>query len=171
MENACIHIYYGDGKGKTSAALGLALRACGAQQKAVFCQFLKNGGSSEVSALQTLGVKTFAMPTETFVFQMTEPEKQAYFISQKTLLQQVLSYAETHVVDVVVFDELLDAIALSIFSEAEIISILQRFSSIEFILTGREAFSLKEYAAYITHMQAEKHPFSSGLPARKGIEF
>ena len=75
MEEYCVHIYYGDGKGKTTAAAGLCLRCLGAGFGALFCQFLKDGSSSEVQPLRQLGAQILAEGPAEFLWQMPPAKK------------------------------------------------------------------------------------------------
>ena len=159
-----IHIYYGNGKGKTSSALGLALRATGAGKSVFFVSFLKDNSSSERNAKSDIhfyknpkGVK--------FLFNMSENEKAQYTLWVKNALFDALSSGA----DVIVLDELLDVTTL--LSEKEISSIAFEEEK-EYVITGHiKNDFLFEKADYITHFEKERHPFDKGISARKGIEF
>ncbi len=88
MKEHYTHLYYGEGKGKTTAAAGLCLRSLGAGAKALFCQFLKDGTSSEIEPLRRLGAEVMAGEPAKFLWHMIPEEKQEYFASQHRLLSR-----------------------------------------------------------------------------------
>ncbi len=167
----CVHIYFGDGKGKTTAAAGLAARALGNRQKVLFCQFLKNGFSGEMFSLKNLGAELMFVPgLQKFVWEMTEKEKSLYFIAQAQLFKNIRKkYQETHY-DLVVLDEALDALSLGILTFEDIKELISN-KNFECVLTGRSACGLEDLADYVTRMEAVKHPFEAGQKARKGVEY
>jgi len=168
-----IHIYCGDGKGKTTAAVGLALRAAGAGKRVVFTQFFKDGSSSEIDMLrrfETIRV----MHCETvrgFYFRMTPAQREQVSRDYTELLRQVLAAAET--ADVLVLDEIISTCNHGTVPEKMVTAFLrEKPEDLEVILTGRDpSQALVALADYVTQMQKIKHPFDRGIPARKGIEF
>ena len=102
-----IHLYWGDGKGKTSAALGLALRAAGAGMKVLFVQFLKDGSSPEMALLDRLGMETACCPDiRKFVFQMTEEERRQAGAEYSHLLSSALRRCRAVGFGLLVLDEI-----------------------------------------------------------------
>ena len=92
MEKGLLHLYWGEGKGKTTAAVGLAVRALGCGRRVTFVQFLKDGSSHELAPLRRLGAAVFSeMEDSKFVFQMTPEEKAAARIQQTELLRRALA--------------------------------------------------------------------------------
>ena len=85
MKEHYLHLYYGNGKGKTTAAAGLCLRSLGAGSKVLFCQFLKDGSSSEIAPLQGLGAEILASPPAKFIWHMIPEEKKSYLEAQHRL--------------------------------------------------------------------------------------
>ncbi len=172
MKKTCVHIYTGDGKGKTTAATGLAVRAAASGLSVAFCQFLKSGTSGELASLERLGVQVFSPKSGSkFVFQMNDEEKREYAKIQGALLSQVgQMYAEY---DLVVMDETLGALSTGMINRDELISLIKnKPATTELVLTGRGADEeLIALADYCTEMRCVKHPFESGGSARKGIEF
>ena len=169
-----IHIYCGDGKGKTSAALGLALRAAGAGIKVLFVQFLKDGSSSEISMLERLGIETACCPDiRKFVFQMTEAERLQAGEEYSRLLSSALSRCREEGFGLLVLDEVLPACRLGLVPEEALMDFLRsKPSELEVVLTGREPSpALLELADYVTEMKKLRHPYDRGIQARKGIEF
>lgn len=169
-----IHIYCGEGKGKTSAALGLALRAAGAGMKVLFVQFLKDGSSSEISMLQRLGIETACCPDiRKFVFQMTEAERLQAGEEYSRLLSAAVSRCREEGFGLLVLDEVLPACRLGLVPEEALMDFLRsKPSELEVVLTGREPSpALLELADYVTEMKKLRHPYDRGIQARKGIEF
>ena len=175
MERGCLHIYYGDGKGKTSAALGLALRAAGAGLKVCLLQFLKRGDSPELAALhQVSGVTVLPGPIcPGFVFQMDAGEKAVYAAACAHALEHVLAQVQAMGADVLLLDEVLDLPPLGLVEEPALARFLQgRPQGLEVVATGHHVSqTLLDLGDYVTRMVKEKHPYDQGLSARRGIEF
>ena len=167
--SGCIHIYHGDGKGKTTAALGLALRAAGHGMPVTVAQFLKSAPTGEVAPLRQLGITVLRDETPCgFVFQLKQAERAALAGRQRALLSQAAARAVPG--GVLVLDEVLDALRLGLVEEGAVRALLPPAG--ELILTGRQppAFLL-DAADYITQMRKERHPFDRGLGAREGVEY
>lgn len=168
-----IHIYCGDGKGKTSAAVGLAMRAAGAGMKVLFVQFLKDGSSSELPMLQRLGIETACCSGHhKFVFQMTEEEREMAARDYTRLLLDSLSRCRDGV-GLLVLDEVLPACELGMVPAGVLEDFLRnKPRELEAALTGRKPSpSMLELADYVTEMKKLKHPYDRGIQARAGIEF
>ena len=169
-----IHLYWGDGKGKTSAALGLALRAAGAGMKVLFVQFLKDGSSPEMALLDRLGMETACCPNiRKFVFQMTEEERRQAGAEYSHLLSSALRRCRAVGFGLLVLDEIVPACALGLVSEEELTAFLRsKPAGLEVVLTGREPSpALLELADYSAEMKKHRHPYDRGVHARRGIEF
>lgn len=173
--NGCIHFYYGDGKGKTTAAMGLALRCLGHGKPVLLAQFLKDGSSGEVQSLQQLAdVQVLTAPhSGKFVFQMDEAEKEQCRRQQEDLLQRVERAWNGQTDALLVLDEAGTACDVGMLPPAELCRWLRQWKTHgEVVLTGHGGIPcLIEMADYVTHMQAEKHPYARGLAARMGIEY
>ncbi len=170
MEKGLVHIYCGDGKGKTTAAVGLCIRALGCGKKVVFAQFLKGAKSGETQNLQKLGAQVLTgMFTTKFVFEMTKQEKEECAKQQTETLRKAIEIE----CDVLVLDEICAAYNLGILDEELVKQAVQNKQyEKELILTGRDPAEFMVSAAnYITEMKCIKHPYNEGMPARKGIEF
>ncbi len=159
-----IQIYYGPGKGKTTAALGAAIRAIGADMKVLFVSFLKDNSSSERKAPS--GIMFYENPEKIkFLGEMTESERKEYSVWVKA----ALNYSEGSSADIIVLDEFLDVIPL--LGKEEIKNFVFK-SEKEYIITGHKRdeyiFSI---ADYITYLEKEKHPFDKNVKARMGIEY
>ncbi len=171
MEKSYVQIYTGDGKGKTTAAVGLAVRAAGQGLCVKFVQFLKGQESGETVPLQKLGVEYLRVSEcKKFFRDMTQAEKaQAREDAVRALgiIEGWLGKA-----GLIVLDEAMGAIACGILAEHEVLDILARRGGTEIVLTGRDApKSLLGAAHLVTEMREIKHYYSEGQRARKGIEY
>ena len=168
-----VHLYCGDGKGKTTAAVGLALRAAGAEKRVVFTQFFKDGSSSEVAALKALpGIRTIHADTVRGFYRSMTPEQRAKAREDYTaLFRQVTAAARE--AELLILDEIVSACNRGVVPETLVTDFLRnKPSALEVVLTGRDPSpALTELADYITEMRKLRHPFDRGIPARKGIEF
>lgn len=167
-----IHIYHGTGKGKTTAALGLAIRMAGHHKKCLIAQFLKDGTSGEIIFLKNqphIDVR-YHYPFRKFYFQMDEIEKTTCIIAQQQLWQEVTSSTGY---DCIILDEILDVIGLEMISLEYVLEFLrENHDTKEIVLTGRNPDArLKELCDYETEMIAKKHPYDQNIPARKGVEY
>ena len=164
-----LHLYWGNGKGKTTAAMGLALRALGHGRRVVIVQFLKDGTSGEIAPLRAAGAAVYACPNAKFTWLMDEADKAAAREASARALGQAL--AEPF--DLLVLDEACAALKSSILDEV----LLRRavaFAKIgrEVVLTGRDpAPWLQDAADYSTEMRAHRHPYADGVAAREGVEY
>lgn len=166
-----LHLYCGNGKGKTSAAMGLALRAAGRGKRVVIAQFLKGADSGERLALAQLPQVTLLPVPDTvkFSFRMTEEERQAEARRYQDLLEQIRREARDCFL--LVLDEACAAVNTGLLPLDDLLSCLDSLEC-EVVLTGRDpASQLVERADYITSMEPIRHPFARGVTAREGIEF
>lgn len=165
-----IHIYTGDGKGKTTAALGLALRAIGAGYKVYIIQFLKAQDYSELKSLKPLKAVTLKRFGEkTFIHGIsTKPDRLA---AKKALVwsKQVIKSGQF---DLVILDEVFLAVFFKLLTKGEVIELIKtKPKNVELVLTGRKApKQVIKLADYATEMKEVKHPYQKGLLARRGIE-
>lgn len=168
----CIHIYYGDGKGKTTAAAGLALRAAGRGLRVLFVQFLKDNDSGERKAMRQISNITCyqGRAEEKFVFQMSAEEKEQTRKYCESVLDNVTAEAENY--DVIILDEVICAIQTMVLDEQKLLEIISRKpEATELVLTGNSpSEELLKRADYVTQMVKIKHPYDQGMIARKGIE-
>lgn len=167
-----IQVYTGNGKGKTTAALGLTLRAVGAGKKVFFAQFVKGQVYSEISALQKFSqfiqIKQYGL--NCFI---REIPTQADIDAAKEGLGEVSDAITSGDYDLIVLDEANIAIYYNLFSIEEFIGILgKRQSETEIVVTGRYASpKLIEIADLVTEMKEIKHYYNEGIEARLGIEY
>ena len=164
-------IYTGDGKGKTTAALGLALRAAGAGLKVYIAQFIKSGDYSEIKALSRLAdritVEQFGLGR--FVKGKPSPEDRA--AGQKGL-EAIRSALNSGLYQVVIMEEGNVAAMCGLFPADEILAIMsQKPADVELVVTGRGADTrVIDKADLVTEMKAIKHYYQDGVAARVGIE-
>lgn len=169
-----VHLYYGDGKGKTTAAMGLALRALGRGYPVVIVQFLKRGDSGEIQALRHFErVTALAYPQlPGFSMRMTPEQKAACWKAHMELFQQAQQLCRQSPQGLLVLDEAVGACRKGLLDEQALLSFLDRRpAGWEIVLTGRDpSAQMLARADYATQMKKEKHPFDRGLAARDGIE-
>lgn len=170
-----LHLYCGDGKGKTTAAMGLAVRSAGRGNRVVIAQFLKSGDSGEREVLGALpNVTLLELPRAMkFVFAMNEEEKAAEQARQTGLFRQAVETARREGADLLVLDELCAGVSTGMVPLDLVTEFLDRRpESLEVVITGRDpAPALSDRADYITEMKKIRHPFDRGLPARRGVEW
>ena len=170
MELGLVHLYWGEGKGKTTAAMGLALRALGQGARVVIVQFLKGADTGEVPLLRQLGAEIYRGKTgQKFVFQMDEAEKAA----TGGLQDQDLGAALARPADLLWLDEGCAAWQLDMVDRQRLERAVRgRPAGQEVVLTGRTpAPWMEELADYSTAMRCHRHPYEKGIAARKGVEF
>jgi cob(I)alamin adenosyltransferase len=169
----CIQVYTGNGKGKTTAALGLAVRAAGHGLKTYFCQFLKGQDYGELSAIQKLSplITIEQFGRKGFIHVTENPDKEDIERAQKGL-QKCHKMMKSQKYQIIVLDEINVAVHFNLFEEKEIHDFLdEKPEEIEVILTGRYApESFIERADLVTEMKEIKHYYKKGIRARQGIE-
>ena len=172
-ENGLVQIYYGDGKGKTTAAFGLAFRCAGWGRRVVIAQFLKSSPCGELTAAERFPTLTVlrSKGIHKFTFQMNDEEKAVVAENCRTLLRQAAELARAEDARLLVLDEVIDALR-GFLPQEELCAFLdERPAGLEVVLTGRDpAPELLSRADYITEMKKIRHPFEQGIPARLGIE-
>ena len=172
MEQGLLHIYCGDGKGKTTCAFGLALRCAGCGYAVRIAQFLKSGETGEVCAIQNIpNVELLRAKQGTkFTFQMNAEERAQAARAHTALLDQ--AFAQTEHLRLLVLDEIMAACSTGMVNEEHLIDLLlHRPQGLEVVMTGRNPSDrLLELAGYVTEMRKIKHPYEQGIAARRGIE-
>ncbi len=169
-----VHIYCGDGKGKTTAAVGLAVRCAGRGNKVLLVQFLKSRDSGELYSLAKLPDIEVMRGKESkkFTFQMNEEEKHALLIEHNKMFEQVLAKIKNGGYSLLILDEVIGALNAKVFEMPKLIEFLRhKPENLEVVLTGRNpAPELVEIADYVSEMRKVKHPMDKGIMAREGIE-
>lgn len=173
-EKGLIHLYCGEGKGKTTAAMGLAVRCAGRGNRIVIAQFLKDGTSGECRVLAKLDGVTLlaANPSGKFSTQMSEEEKRETAAAITRTFAAARGFATREGARLLVLDEVCAAISCGFLDENEVLDLLDsRPDGLEVVLTGRgPSERLLARADYITEMVKRRHPFDKGVAAREGIE-
>ena len=171
--NGLIHLYCGDGKGKTTAAVGLAVRAAGAGKTVLFTQFFKSGTSAEIKILNQIpNITTQHCKTVSgFYKNMTPEQKRQAAADYTAFLNEILGRAAQF--DVLILDEVISACNHGVIDEQSVRRFLrQKPDGLEVVLTGRNpSEELLTLADYVTEMKKHKHPYDRGISARFGIEF
>ena len=164
-----VHIYTGDGKGKTTAAIGLALRAVGAKKRVFIFQFMKAWISHEIEILKNFGVIVDREWDGSFI--KSEPSKKQLKMV-KNQYKRVFKAFEKNF-DIIVLDEILVTLIYGLLSEEDIVKLIDKKpKNIELILTGRGATKkIIEKSDLVTEMKKIKHYFDKGVMAREGIEY
>lgn len=172
MKTGLLQVYTGDGKGKTTAALGLALRAAGAGLRVFIAQFIKRGDYSEIRALQKYLPQIVCRQYGLGRFIQGPPAEadiRAAAVGLAELEQALCGGAY----DIVIADEANCAVAAGLFGVEQLLHLADiRPSGVELVITGRGAHPrLLERADLVTEMRAVKHPYDHGVSARAGVEF
>ena len=163
-----LHIITGRGKGKTSSAVGAAVRAAGHGRKVVFAQFLKDGSSGEISVLKNVPGITVVIPPVHygFTFQMDEAQLAETAAAYNDMLERIAQEDAF----LIVLDEVLHALNAGLIEREKLERVLGK--GCETILTGYDPPEyLTERADYISDVQKIKHPYDKGVPAREAVEY
>ncbi len=171
-----LHVYTGEGKGKTTASMGLALRGAGHGRRVLVAQFMKKGNSGELAALRQLACVSVmtAPPIKGFTFRLNGEEKAAARAEQTGFAEEVMQKILSWQPETVVLDELGMALALDMADEKTGRALIEcALQSGETCVTGRMVPKwLEEMADYLSLILAQKHPYiNEKLPARKGVEW
>lgn len=174
QQKGLVHLYVGDGKGKTTAAAGLALRALGSGLRVLFCQFLKGRRSGELEPLERLGaILLHAKESRKFVFQMDGAERAEAKESHRACWEKASALVLSGEVDLAVLDEVVDAVNCGMIETEWLLELIRsRPAGAELVLTGRNpAPEICALADYHTEFRCVRHPYDSGTAARRGIEY
>lgn len=174
MDNL-VQLYIGEGKGKTTAAMGLALRALGRERKVLIAQFLKNGKTGELEALRRLGGVAIApvLPIDKFTFNMTPQELADTVARQNKQLDLLADLVRQQRPGLILLDEMAMAMHLNLLDQDKAMALIEEGVQYgEVVVTGRYApQALMDRADYVSEIVKRKHPYDRGVSARKGIEF
>ena len=175
MSGGLMHLYTGEGKGKTTAALGLALRAAGCGLRVAVVQFLKGRDTGELHALALLPHVTVLRLDKDYGFFFAADDETKNSITERhnDLLAEAKKLADEGLCDLLVLDEICAAYQNNAVDRtlADML-VLHKPQVLELVLTGRNAPAhWADAADYVTEMILRKHPYTQGIAARKGIEF
>lgn len=166
-----IHAYYGSGVGKTTRAVGLAIRAAGEGYEVHFVQFMKSGNSGETSIFALVPNIRYWCPGEHPFILSSGPQSEHYEHANKALTHA--RSVATKGTDLLVCDEILDTLTFGILQKERILELIAKCRGrVELVMTGRSAPSeILDQADYATEFVQIKHPYYSGSAARRGIEY
>jgi len=175
LEKGLVQIYTGDGKGKTTAALGQGLRAAGRDLKVYLVQFLKTTDSGELHSTEWLkgNFKVFRFESEKGFFWTLSPEEKELLKSEiRAAMDFVKKVMKEHECDILILDEIAAVLTNKLFDTDELAEIIRsKPDTMELIMTGRNMPEpITKLADLITEMREIKHYFSEGIPSRVGIE-
>lgn len=175
METGLVHIYTGEGKGKTTAAVGLAVRALGHGLKVCYAHFNKQPelyGYNEIQSLQKLGATVLGFTNGHWSFNPSVTRESSRE-EVKSGLAELSEYIRNESPDLLIMDEILISVRDGVLKEDELISFIDRKPEhLELVLTGRGATDgLIEKADYVSYIQKIKHPYDHNIYSRKGIEY
>ena len=171
IRRGCVHVYTGNGKGKTTAALGLALRASGAGLRVAIQQFLKNGDYSEIKALRKIGnIKVCQCGNKAFIKGRPSVSD---FECAKNGFEKAGEDIFSKKYDLVILDEVNVAMKLGLIATKEVMNLItNKPKTVELVLTGRGCPTvIKNAADLVTEMREIRHPYQQGNCARRGIEY
>lgn len=169
-----IHLYTGDGKGKTTAAVGLCVRAAGAGLNVIFSQFMKGNDTGELHVLEKIPNVRILRSSRQFGFYKTlsDLEKAELTRIHNALLDQIWEAVQKRECDMVILDEITYPVNWRLLDISKVERLLKAPVPLELVLTGRDpAEFLMDCADYVTEMRAVRHPFKKGIMARRGIEY
>jgi cob(I)alamin adenosyltransferase len=173
--DSCVHIYCGEGKGKTTAAIGLIVRAAGCKKKVLLTRFLKTDHSGEVRTLLKFPEVTVTPCERSFGFfsKMSREQKKEARVYYTKLLQTTFERAVMDNYDLLVLDEIMAVCNFGLVEEENVLIFLEtRPKKLEVVLTGRNpSKTFVEMADYVSEINKVKHPFDKGIKAREGIEY
>ncbi|EQB90175.1 cob(I)alamin adenosyltransferase [Clostridium punense] len=176
LSKGYIQIYTGNGKGKTTAAVGLATRAAGNEYMVTMVQFLKGGATGELQSAKRLqpyfNIYRFEKPRG-FFWTLNDEEKAELKEEIQEAYRFCLKQFEEKACDILIMDEVMGALSNKLLTEEQILELMDKKpENIELIMTGRNVPErIIEKANLVTEMKDLKHYFNEGVPARKGIEF
>jgi cob(I)alamin adenosyltransferase len=170
-----VHIYTGNGKGKTTAAIGLGIRAYGRGFKVLMVQFMKGRMTGEIKTLKMLEPDFRLKRGEEikkFTWQMERNELNELSDSEQKMLEDTAGEVSDGKYQMLILDEIINSVSCGLIPAEKIVDFIKnKPDDLEVIMTGRNAPpELMEVADYITEMKEIRHPFNKGVPARKGIE-
>lgn len=169
-----LHVYTGDGKGKSTAAMGLATRMLGYEKPVLVIQFMKQGNSGELISLKKLGAIIYpAPPMMKFTYQMDDEEIEQAAQDMRLAIARMIDKVNELQPTLLVLDEMAVAMAYHLLPEEEGFRLIDAGLQYgDVVVTGRGATEkLKDKANYVSVIMPEKHPYDEGIPARKGIEW
>lgn len=175
MEIGLIHIYCGNGKGKTTAAMGLGIRCAGRGNKVLLTQFLKDNNTGELNSIEKLSEYFHVVkgaPMKDW-FNCLDKEGQEEVVKEhRNRFSQITNKAVNENYDLLILDEIMAALNYGVLELDTVLEFLKnKPKTLEVVLTGRNPDKkLIDISNYVSEINSIKHPFEEGLPSRMGIE-
>ena len=170
-----IHVYTGEGKGKTTAAMGLAVRAAGRGKNVLILQFLKGRGndSGEIVAAKKIKIKVVRFKGQVSPIFSPQVKPAELKKAVKNAIALAIKEIKSKAYDMIVLDEFNNLLSGRLANMNDVRAIVkEKPAGLELVFTGRKApEGLIKIADYVTEMRMIKHPFNNGIKARRGIEF
>ncbi len=166
-----IHIYYGQGVGKTTRAVGLAIRAAGVGLKVNFIQFMKSGNSSEILVFANIpNIRYQCSGRHPFI--LSRGPEEVHYKHASEAFQYALEAVEEGT-QLLICDEILNTLIFGLLKQEQVEGLIEKCrGKIEMVMTGANApLELVELADYVTEYKQVKHPYYAGAKARRGIEY
>lgn len=174
LKEGFTHVYTGNGKGKSTAAIGLVVRAAGARLKSYIIQFMKDYNYSELKSLELLHefIELEKVGKDDFVFRKEEPPQEEIELAANALINAQIKMISGKY-DIIVLDEACVAIYFGILKEEQILEFINKKpKEVELVITGRYCpESIIDKADLVTEMKEIKHYYQKGIVSRKGIDF
>lgn len=176
MGKGLVHVYTGNGKGKTTAAVGLGIRAFGRGFRVLMLQFLKEHESGELVVLKRFEPDFVVKRCKTsgkFTWNMNDSEMNQAREAANSLFQYAVETSQSGKWEMVILDEIFGAIKADLIDVNDVLKFIQnKDENLEIVLTGRDVpKEVVEISHYVSEINALKHPFTNGTPARIGIEY
>lgn len=176
LEKGLVQVYTGNGKGKTTASIGLGIRAYGNGLKVIMIQFLKSGVTGELNVLNKLGenFKVYRFEKEKdFTWNLTEEQKEELQKEISEGFNFAKKVVKDNMCDMLILDEVMASVNGGYIDEEDVLKLIEsKNDKMELVLTGRNVpKAIVDKSDLITEMKDVKHYFNKGIPARKGIEF
>ena len=176
LNEGFVQIYTGNGKGKTTAAIGQGIRAYGNGLKVIMVQFLKSGKTGELNTIDELGENFEIFRFEKkrgFVWTLTEEEKLEVKKEVKVAYDFILDVIENCKCDMLIIDEIMGVLKNELLSVEDVLNLIRKKpKNMELIMTGRNVpEEIVDKANLVTEMKEIKHYYKEGVTARKGVEF
>lgn len=176
LEQGLVQVYTGEGKGKTTAAIGQGIRAYGNGLKVYMIQFLKSGKTGELTTIEELGenfkIFRFEKPKD-FTWNLNEEELEELRLEIRDGYKFILDVIKENKCDLLIIDEVMAVLSNKFLSVEDVLYIIDnKPKNMEVILTGRNVPSeIIEKSNLVTEMKCIKHYYNEGIPAREGIEY
>lgn len=176
LSKGYVQIYTGNGKGKTTAAVGLGVRAAGDGYSVFMVQFLKSGSTGELESIKKLepNFKIFRFEKKRgFFWTLNDEEKAELKLEIQEAYKFCLETLKNNKCDILIMDEIMGALSNELVSKEQVLQLMDdKPNNVELILTGRNVpEEIVDRADLVTEMREIKHYFSKGVPAREGIEY